>query len=158
YGKNDIWSLPFFLKSYDDAIISAGGQNIFDGKITREEYERYKEEAAQQGVDGSIGYTSNKIKNYGNSRADGRKIYTKMTRDTSGGKQNILQEEGFEQTITFLKSDQIQKDLQDKGKSVLYINFDTDKSTLKSDGKDAVNEIFKVLSADKTLQISINGY
>lgn len=156
--KNDNWSLPFFLKSYDDAILSAGGQKIFDGKITREEYERYKDDAAYLGEDGSIGYTSNKIRVYVIRRADGKNIYIQLTGNTAGGKLNILQEEGFEQTITFLKSDQIQKDLQDKGKSVLYINFDTDKSTLKSDGKDAVNEIFKVLSADKTLQISINGY
>src|SRR5690606_25237860 len=127
--KNDNWSLPFFLKSYDDAILSAGGQKIFDGKITREEYERYKDDAAYLGEDGSIGYTSNKIRVYVIRRADGKNIYIQLTGNTAGGKLNILQEEGFEQTITFLKSDQIQKDLQDKGKSVLYINFDTDKST-----------------------------
>lgn len=156
--KNNSWSLPFFLKSYDDAILSAGGQKIFDGKITREEYQRYKDEAAYLGEDGSIGYTSDKIKVYIIRRADGKNIYIQLAGNTAGGKLNILQEEGFEQTITFLKSDQIQKDLQDKGKAVLYINFDTDKSTLKSDGKDAVNEILKVLLADKALKISINGY
>ena len=78
---------------------------------------------------------------------------------TSGaGKINILQKEGFKQTISMLKADQIQKDLNDKGKAVLHINFDTDKATLKADGKEAVAEITKALNTDKMLKISINGY
>ncbi len=156
--RNDNWSLPFFLKSYDDAILSAGGQKIFDGKITREEYERYKDEATYLGEDGSIGYTSDNIKVYVIRRADGKNIYIQLTGNTASGKLNILQEEGFKQTITILKSDDIKKQLDEQGRAVLHINFDTDKATLKPDGMDAVSEIVKVLTSDPTLKIAINGY
>lgn len=57
-----------------------------------------------------------------------------------------------------LKSDQIQKELDEKGKAVLYINFDIDKSTLKPDGNEAVAEIEKVLKENASLKIAINGY
>lgn len=156
--KNGSWSLPFFLKSYDDAILSAGGQKIFDGRITREEYERYKDEATYLGEDGSIGYTSDNIKVYVIRRADGKNIYIQLTGNTASGKLNILQEEGFKQTITILKSDDIKKQLDEQGRAVLHINFDTDKATLKPDGMDAVSEIVKVLTSDPTLKIAINGY
>lgn len=81
-----------------------------------------------------------------------------MTGNTASGNLNILQKEGFKQTITMMKSDQIQQALDEKGKAVLYINFDVDKYTLKPDGKDAVAEIRKVLENTPSLKIAINGY
>ncbi|GGH18398.1 hypothetical protein GCM10011418_22010 [Sphingobacterium alkalisoli] len=57
-----------------------------------------------------------------------------------------------------LKSDEIKSQLDQNGKAVLHINFDTDKATLKQDGLTAVNEIVKVLQAYKALKLAINGY
>ncbi|MFD2034043.1 OmpA family protein [Belliella marina] len=158
-GKHDDeWSLPYFLKSYDEAITAAGGVKIFDGKITYEEYERYHDLATYMGEDGSIGYTDENIRVYVIRRADGGDIYTQLTGNSAGGSLNILQQEGFKQTITILKSDQIQKDLEDSGKAVLHINFDLDKATLKPEGREAVAEIAKALQTGKTLKVDIHGY
>ena len=157
-GASEEWSESFFEKSYDDAIKAAGGVKVFDGEISNEEYERYKKQAAYLGEDGSIGYTGQQIKVYIIHRADGSDVYVQLTGNTAGGYLNILQKEPFKQTITLLKADQIQKDLTEKGKAVLYINFDTDKAILKPDGKEAVAEITKALNADNTLKIAINGY
>lgn len=44
------------------------------------------------------------------------------------------------------------------GKSVLQINFDTDRATLKTDGLETVQEIIKVLRDNPELKIAINGY
>lgn len=157
-GTSDEWSLPYFEKSYDEAIKAAGGVKVFDGQISNEEYDRYKSQAAYLGEDGSIGYTDQNIKVYVIRRADGGDVYIQLTGNTAGGYLNILQKEPFKQTITMLKSDEIQKELTEKGKAVLHINFDVDKATLKTDGKEAVNEIAKVLTADKSLKIAVNGY
>ncbi|MDM1296314.1 OmpA family protein [Sphingobacterium sp. N143] len=157
-GNYDDWSLPFFEKSYDEAIKAVGGVKIFDGEISQEEYDRYHKEATYLGEEGSIGYTGQKIKVYAIHRADGADIYIQLTGNTAGGYLNILQKEAFKQTITMLKSDQIQKELDEKGKAVLYINFDVDKASLKPDGKDAVAEIIKVLQKDSNLKISIEGH
>ncbi|RRQ45603.1 OmpA family protein [Chryseobacterium sp. SC28] len=157
-GNYDDWSLPFFEKSYDEAIKAAGGVKIFDGKITPVEYDKYHEQAAYLGEDGSIGYPDEVIKTYVIHRRDGGDINIQLSGSTAGGKINILQKEAFKQTITMLNADQIQKDLQNKGKAVLHINFDTDKATLRPEGRQAVGEILKALNADKLLKISINGY
>lgn len=157
-GNYDEWSLPLFEKSYDEAIKAVGGVNIFDGMITKEEYDRYKDKAAYLGEDGSIGYTGQNIKTYVIRRANGDDVYIQLTGNNAGGKINIAQKEAFKQTITMLKADDIQKDLSEKGKAVLHINFDTDKATLKPDGSEAVAEIAKALQADGSLKIAINGY
>ena len=156
--SNDQWSLPFFEKSYDDAIKAVGGIQIFDGKITDEEYQKYYQKAAYLGEAGSIGYSDQNIKSYIIRSSDEGDVYIQISGTTAGGAINILQKEAFKQTITMVKSDQIQNELHNKGKAVLHINFDTDKATLQTDGKEAVAEIAKALTADKSLNITINGY
>ena len=157
-GSSEEWSLPYFEKSYDDAITKVGGVKVFDGEITSAEYERYHNQASYLGEDGSIGYDGENIKVYVIRRADGGDIYIQLSGNTASGKLNILQKEAFKQTITLLKSDQIRSQLAEKGKAVLYINFDVDKATLKPEGQDAVKEIQKVLSSDKGLKLSIEGH
>ena len=156
--SDEDWSLPYFENSYDNAITAIGGVKIFDGEITNEEYNSYRSKATYLGEEGSMGYAGQTIKVYLIRRSNGDDIYIQLTGNSAYGKLNILQKAPFKQTITMLKSDQIQKDLNDKGKIVLYINFETDKATLQEDGKDAVSEISKALKSDKNLNISINGY
>ncbi|KKO89134.1 flagellar motor protein MotB [Sphingobacterium sp. Ag1] len=157
-GSSEQWSLPYFQKSFEEAILSAGGVKIFDGEITNEEYEKYSKQATNLGEDGGMGYADENIKVYVIRRKDQGNIYIQLTGNTAYGKINILQEEGFKRTITLIKSDEIKKQLDEKGKAVLHINFDTDKASLKPDGSDAVKEIVKVLNTDKALKIAINGY
>lgn len=155
-GNN--WSAPYVLKSYDDAIKSAGGVLVFDGKLTTEQLDFLKGNASYLGEEGSIDYWNEPVRTYIIRQPNGDDIYIQVYAYSSGGSIQVVQKEAFKQTITLLESKQIQKDLVEKGKAVLYINFDTDKSTLKPEGKDAVNEIFKALSENKTLKIVINGY
>ena len=157
-GVSDSWSLPYFEKSYDEAIKAVGGVKIYEGKVPTEEINRIEEQATYFGEDGSIDYWNNIVKVYVIRRANGDDVYIQLAGNTAGGNIQILQKEAFKQTITMLKADQIQKDLSDKGKAVLHINFDTDKATLKGDGKEAIAEIAKVLNADKNLKIAIHGY
>lgn len=157
-GSQENWSLTYFLKSYDDIITSVGGVKIFEGKVSREELDRVKEQATYFGEEGSIDYWNDPVKTYLIRKANGDDIYIQISGNNSMGELQILQKAPWKQTITLLKSDQIQKDLHEKGKVVLYINFDTDKATLKADGHEAVAEIAKALMADKTLEIAINGY
>ncbi len=157
-GSTNDWSLPYFEKSYEEAIKAVGGVKIFDGKISQEEYDRYHNEATCLGEEGSIGYTGQNIKVYVIHRADGADIYIQLAGYSAGGYVNILQKEPFKQTITLLQSDQIEKELAEKGKAILYINFDVDKATLKPDGKDAVKEITKALNHDQTLKLSIERH
>src|SRR5690606_13740218 len=84
--------------------------------------------------------------------------YIKFTSNCSGGKLNIRQEEAFKQTITKVTSDTSAKDLSEKGKSTVYINFDVDKSNITAEGKEVVTQIAEALQNDKSLKISIEGH
>lgn len=48
--------------------------------------------------------------------------------------------------------------MEEKGKAVLYINFDNDKATLKSEGQQVVTEIEKLLKSNLELKLSIEGH
>jgi outer membrane protein OmpA-like peptidoglycan-associated protein len=157
-ARGEEWSLPFFEKSYDEAIKAVGGVKIFDGEISREEYQRFSPDASYLGEDGSIGYTDEVIKTYVIRKENGGNIYIQLTGNNASGKLNILEEASFRQTITILKADAIQKGLSEKGKVVLHVNFDTNKATLKPDGEEAVAEIAKALEESADLKIAINGY
>ncbi|SMC97044.1 OmpA family protein [Chryseobacterium sp. YR221] len=159
-GKSNTeeWSLPYFLKSYDDAITKVGGVKIFDGKVSQQELDRITPEAKYFGEEGSIDYWNEPVKVYVIRRPNGDDIYIQLYGNTATGAIQILQKAPFEQTISILKSDEIKKELDAKGKAVLHINFDTDKASLQPDGKTAVDEITKVLKNDTHLKLAINGY
>lgn len=152
------WSLPFFEKSYDDAIKAVGGVKIFDGKVSQEELDRIKDQATYFGEEGSLDYWNDPAKVYLIRRENKDDIYIQFSANTASGALQILQKAPFKQTITLLKADEIKQALDKNGKAILHINFDTDKATLKPDGKAAVAEIATMLQADKNLNLAINGY
>lgn len=49
-------------------------------------------------------------------------------------------------------------DIKSKGFATLHIHFDTDKTELKPDGAQAVDEVGKMLKSDPTLRLSIEGH
>lgn len=152
------YSQRYFEKSMEDYLNSIGAVKVFDGEITREEYDRYNKQDPNKGADGDMGYVDEQIKFYVIRSKEKGNIYVQYTSNNAGGKLNILQEEAFKQTITKVTADKIVQDLAEKGKSILYINFDVDKSIISPDGKEIVNEIAAALDKDKTLKISIEGH
>ena len=71
----------------------------------------------------------------------------------------VLEAKAFENKMGIIPtSGEMQKQLDEKGKAVLYINFDTDKATLKDNGKKVVSEIAKLLTNNKNLKLSIQGH
>lgn len=69
-----------------------------------------------------------------------------------------IAEQPFKQTVAFVTADAMQSALASAGHVALYINFDTDKASIRSDGKPAVDEIAKLLQQDPTLKLTIEGH
>lgn len=88
----------------------------------------------------------------------GKLILFSIVSNSAYGALYVGESEAFKQTVGIIKADQIEKDLKEKGKSILQINFDTDKASLKPDGREVVLEIAKVLKSDANLKLDINGY
>lgn len=156
--RGEEYSQRYFEKSMEDYLLSVGAVNVFDGEITREEYDRYHKQDPNKGNDGDIGYGGEEIKFYVIRSKDKGNIYIQFTSNNAGGKLNILQEEAFKQTITKVTADDIVKDLSEKGKAILYINFDVDKSNITAEGKEVVTQIAEALQKDKNLKFAIEGH
>jgi len=52
----------------------------------------------------------------------------------------------------------IRKEIEESGKAVLQISFDSGKATLKDEGLDVVSEIAKLMTSDAGLRLSIEGH
>ena len=156
--RGEEYSQRYFEKSLEDYLLSVGAVQVFDGEITKEEYERYNKQDPNKGGSGDMGYWDQNIKFFVIRSKEKGNIYIQFTSNNAGGKLNIVQEEAFKQTITKVSADDIVKDLTEKGKSILYINFDVDKSNITTEGKEVVTQIAEALQKDKNLKISIEGH
>lgn len=156
--RGEEYSQRYFEKSMEDYLQSVGGVKVFDGEITKEEFDRYNKQDPYKGNDGDMGYWGENTKFYVIRTKDKGNIYIQFNSNNAGGKLNVLQEEAFKQTITKITADDIVKDLIVKGKSILYINFDVDKSNITTEGKEVVTQIAEALQNDKSLKIAIEGH
>lgn len=152
------FSQHYFNKSMEDYLHSIGAVKVFDGEITKEEYDRYHKQDPNKGGEGDIGYWNENIKVWVIRPKDQGTIWVQYSSNNASGKLNILQEANFTQTITKVKAEKIVQDLIQSGKSILYINFKVDESTLTDDGKKVVTEIVEALKKDINLKISIEGH
>lgn len=153
------WEQFYVDKSYEDMIIGLGGVKIAEGVVAKEEVDRVGKDKLKSGEEGSFDYWSNiPIKTYVIKRSDSDIIYIQLQTTGTSGAIQIAEKGSFHQTISLIKADEIKQQLDHDGKAVLYINFDTDKSSLKPEGQTAVEEIYKVLNADMSLKIAVNGH
>ena len=156
--QGEEYSQRYFEKSMEDYLTSIGAVKVFDGVITSEEYDRYYKQDPNKGNEGDIGYQGENIKFYIIRSKEKGNVYVQFSSNSAGGKLNVLQEEAFTQTIEKVTSDDIAKDLVEKGKSILYINFDVDKSNVTADGKEVIDQIAGALKKDTSLKIAIEGH
>lgn len=156
--RGEEYSQRYFEKSMEDYLLSVGAVKVFDGEITKEEYERYNKQDPNKGGSGDMGYWNQNMKFYVIRSEEKGNIYIQFTSNNAGGTLNVLQEEAFKQTITKVTADDIAKDLTEKGKSILYINFDVDKANITTEGKEVVTQIAEALQNDKSLKIAIEGH
>lgn len=70
----------------------------------------------------------------------------------------VVDEKAFVQSIALVTSATMQKELTSKGRIALYVNFDTDKATLRADGKPTVDQITSLMKSDAGLKLAIEGH
>ena len=152
------FSQHFFEKSMADYLESLGATNIFDGEISHEEYLRYHKKDPNKGGEGDMGYAGQNMKFWIIRTKDKGNVYIQYLSNNAGATLNVLQEDVFKRTITKVTADKISKDLEENGKSILYINFNSNQSTISAEGKEVVKEIIVVLQKNETLKIAIEGH
>lgn len=149
-----------FQRNYADAIAALGGVEVSRTQYTHKVNEAFGGRAA---VD----------KYYeGTCASDGCENHTYLIRQ--GGKEYWIQvstgaiplhgevvaveRKAMDSKLALLDAAAMKKKLDADGRVALYINFDTDKATLRPDAAPAIDEIGKLLQADPALKLSIDGH
>jgi len=70
----------------------------------------------------------------------------------------VLERQAMTSKLGFLDAAAMKKKLDADGRVALYINFDTDKATLRPDATPLIDEVAKMLQADTALKLSIDGH
>ena len=70
----------------------------------------------------------------------------------------VLEKQGMASALAFLSASDMKKAIDADGRVAVYINFDTDKAALRADSAPVIAEIDKLLKADPSLKVSIEGH
>jgi len=70
----------------------------------------------------------------------------------------VLEREAMKQSVGLIDAAAMKQAIDADGHVALYINFDTDKATLRADAQPVIAEIDKLLAADQGLRLSIQGH
>ncbi|MCU6434416.1 OmpA family protein [Undibacterium sp. Jales W-56] len=70
----------------------------------------------------------------------------------------VIEEKALEQNVGLIKADTMASSLQQQGHIALYLSFDTDSDVIRPDSAPVVDEIVKLLRADSTLKLKVQGH
>jgi OOP family OmpA-OmpF porin len=70
----------------------------------------------------------------------------------------VIKEQEMEQTVAMLTADNMANALKQDGHVPLYLSFDTNRDVIRQESLAAVNEIVKLLRAQPTLRLQIEGH
>ena len=147
-----------FVHAFSKHFESLGAKKIWSGQIPKEKIDALNTKNNNKNYFYDYGISQQQNAVVYALKTNGKPTIFTITSDNAYGTIYVAQNGELTNDIGIIKSDKIKKDLFETGKSVLHINFDTDKATLKPDGNDAVTEIAKVLESDNSLNLEINGY
>ena len=149
-----------FHRNYADAVAALGG-----AEVSRVQY--------AHGVNEAFGGRAAVDKHYhGTCASDGCENHTYLIRQdgkeywiqvSTGaiplhGEVVVLERQAMASKLAFLDAAAMKKKLDADGRVALYINFDTDKATLRPDAAPVIDEIAKLLQSDAALKLSIDGH
>jgi len=93
-------------------------------------------------------------------RTPDRNIWLSFSVFDDGNNVNImtLEEKPMQQSVGFIKADEMASALGKDGHVALYLNFDTDSDVIRPDSQPAVQEIAKLMRADAQLKLKVEGH
>lgn len=149
-----------FHRNYENAITALGGRKISETQFTREFI------AASGGREVIEKYWSNAapVPDYEHHsyliRTADKEYWIHVSTGSlpTHGFLTVLEKEAMKQSVGFLDAGAMKKALDADGRVALYINFDIDKASLRPDSQPIIDEINKLLMANSTLKLSIEGH
>ncbi|MGH8029335.1 MAG: OmpA family protein, partial [Arenimonas sp.] len=149
-----------FQRNYSDAILALGGVEASRVQYTNE-------------VNDAFGGRDAVDKHYhGTCASDGCENHTYLLRQggthywvqvSTGaiplhGEIVVLEQKAMESKLGYLEAAAMKKALDAEGRVALYINFDTDRASLRPDALPAIAQITKLLQSDPALRVRVEGH
>ena len=148
-----------FDKSVDPYILSLGAKLIYKGQIPNAKLKELNKTDDLTVFKYVIGdpWNSDPVRVYALKQKD-KRMMIQVFSNSATGKLGFVELKEFKQTIQKYSAEGMKKDIDATGKAIVNINFDTDKSTLKADGQEVVNQIVALLKGAPALKLSIEGH
>ena len=143
YIKNgiEVTPSPFqIMKNYETAVLANGGERIY--LSSKYDNEGFIGATFKMSKDGNTYWVTLYNFNGGASAA-------------SGYKMSVIKVEGMKQEIT---ANEMFEKVNTGSSLALYINFETGKSTISNESQSIVDELYKMLNANATLKIMVEGH
>lgn len=155
--KEADWNQYGFDSSVDKYLQSIGAKLLGKLKVNEAQKNFLNKEDDMAIYNHIIGDPHNEaVRMYALNHTKG-KVMFQVYSNSASGEVGIVELSAFKQTIKAPTAVQMKKDIDAKGKAILNINFDTDKSTLQPDGQKVVDEILTLLKGND-LKIAIEGH
>lgn len=157
--RNKKFTLIELLRNIESVIESSGGHKIFEGIVSRKSIEQIDEKVKLYNYVGYGFISYARTFSYLIKNVD-KETWIQITEsdDNASVYIGILQTKSLQITTSLKTSEEIESELINNGKSILYINFETNKSGLTSEGLLVVKQIVNVLNNNNSLNISIEGH
>lgn len=130
------------IKNFEDAIIAKGGEKV---------YVAYKTDDSEFWFSGG----TFKMTNEGNTYWVSVRQSAGEATDCEAYTLEIIKVEGMSQVIT---ANAMFEQVNSGQTLTLYINFETGKSTIKSESQNIVNELYTMLTDNPAMKIAIEGH
>ncbi|WP_378184997.1 OmpA family protein [Aquimarina sp. W85] len=155
------WNQYYFDKSIKEYLNTIGAQLIFEGTIPDELINQKGETVNDRYAYFNNFYVGDVVNHPIRMyvlKTPTKKIGIQIYSDVANAQIGIAESQEFEQTIEKITADKIFNEINSKGFATLHINFDTGKSRIKEDSYEMIEEITKMLNANPTLKISVEGH
>jgi OmpA-OmpF porin, OOP family len=149
-----------FRRNYENAIQALGGRKINTVQYTREVTDAAGGRDALEKANHAAALVPDYPHDIYLIRQGGKEWWIDVSTGAIPlhGYVVVLEKAGMEQSLGFLDAAAMKQAIDRNGRVALYINFDTDKATLRPDAQPVIDEIGKLLDGDAALKLSIEGH
>ena len=156
-GKNA--SFYQVQKTYEALVKGMGGVTVYEGKAQKMKDLGLKFEDGRHR--GNYDWPQETMGVY-MVRLPDREIWVEPYRVWGETGQNywltVVEKKALPMQVAMLPAEQLKKELETKGHVALYLNFDTDKASIKPESGPVVDEVAKLLKTNPSLRLAVEGY
>ncbi len=157
-GKRGAHSMYELRRNLEAVMQDAGGTLVFDGRIPKEDAQRYTADFKRPFLDGTTRWFGYDSLVYRVDRPDGRQVWVHARLESNSAGWVVVEREGFVQTAALLPADALKRRLDADGRVAIEVNFAVDKADILPESGPQLEQVHALLQADPALRLSVEGH